>query len=322
MLAEQRALFGVQAAQKHLSLDVRVDPKVPRRVAGDADRLRQVLVNLVGNALKFTEHGGVTVTAAVVRSAENRVDLEFVVKDTGIGVPPEKRAAIFEAFTQADGSISRRYGGSGLGLAISARVVQAMHGRIWLEPGEECGSVFHLVVPFVTVKEAPAPADRVANETEPQGPAASSPARILLAEDSLVNQRLATVLLARRGYRVLVASNGREALGILERDPVDLVLMDVQMPEVDGLEATRAIRLREEASGGHVPIVAMTAHAMAGDRERCLAAGMDDYVSKPIESAALYAVVGRLLDARHAMTLAAGQPGSEATDLPMAARPA
>jgi signal transduction histidine kinase/CheY-like chemotaxis protein len=299
MVVEETRLFAVQARQKGLRLDHEVDARVPARVAGDPDRVRQVLINLVGNAMKFTQQGGVHVSVAMVREAPGEVELEFRVTDTGIGVPPEKRAAIFDSFTQADGSISRRYGGTGLGLAISARLVQAMGGRLWLDPVRTEGSAFHVALLFATVHEAayappkpkvkPRPMADAAPEAVPEG------LRILVAEDSAINQRLASALLTRRGHSVFVAANGREALEVLERESVDLVLMDVQMPEMDGIEATSTIRRRERLGGRHLPIVAMTAHAMSGDRERCLEAGMDDYVSKPVQPAALFAAIERVV---------------------------
>jgi signal transduction histidine kinase/CheY-like chemotaxis protein len=321
VLDDGLSLLGREARQKGLTFSQEVDPGVPALVSGDPQRLRQILINLVGNAIKFTERGSIAVTVSRAGGAARTVDLQFSVADTGIGIPADKRAAIFESFTQVDGSISRRYGGTGLGLAICARLAEAMRGRIVVESTPGGGSTFRLVLPFevvddrrrsaATPRRAPqADPDRAVQATADQGagpgvrpepcaqagaPTGPATLRILLAEDSLVNQRLARALLTRRGHTVIVANNGEEAIDLLRREKVDLVVMDVQMPGVDGLEATRRIRAREREAGGHVPIIAMTAHAMLGDREKCLEAGMDDYVSKPIEPAALHAAVSRAM---------------------------
>jgi len=305
---EGLSLLALQARQKGLTFAQQVDPGVPAVVAGDPQRLRQILVNLVGNAIKFTERGSITVTVSRSSGAASAVELQFSVADSGIGIPDDKRATVFDSFTQADGSISRRYGGTGLGLTICARLAEAMGGRVWVDSTPDRGSTFHVVLPFEVVqrqdrsepkahREPQAVPDRVAQLATDL---AVNPAalRILVAEDSPVNQRLARALLTRRGHVVMVANNGQEALDLLERETVDLVVMDVQMPDVDGLEAARRIRARERETGGHLPIIAMTAHAMLGDREKCLEAGMDEYVTKPIEPAALFAAVSRVMHAR------------------------
>jgi CheY-like chemotaxis protein len=418
--------FSVRAEQKGLELISQVAPGVPDGIIGDPVRLQQVLANLVGNAIKFTQSGHVLVELRDGARAGNTTELHFVVSDTGIGVPAEKHATIFEAFSQADGSTTRRFGGTGLGLTISSTLVALMGGRIWLEsaPGE--GTAFHFTASFeiAPVPESPAPQSfltgmpvlvvddnevnrRIFHEqltrwqmrsvTVDGGRAAMAallgaaerddpfmlvlldanmpdldgfdvaaqiaarpelagatimmltssgkygdakrckevgisayltkpvrqadlltqicvalqqngerrpvvekrlapvpqirPARILLAEDNLVNQRVAVGLLTRRGHTVVVANNGVEALAALEAEAFDLVLMDVQMPEMGGLEATAVIRERERTSGGHLRIIAMTAHAMTGDRERCLEGGMDGYLAKPINQALLFDIV-------------------------------
>jgi signal transduction histidine kinase/CheY-like chemotaxis protein len=419
--------LAVKAHQKDLELVADVDPDVPSGVVGDPVRLRQILSNLVGNAIKFTEQGHVLVEVREdVRRGANSL-LHFRVSDTGIGIPREKHATIFEAFSQADGSTTRKFGGTGLGLAISTTLVRMMGGRIWVDSAPGSGSTFHfttalehvdlpepirsddsladipvLIVddndlnrrilveqmahwrmkptavgdgeaaidalaaaakrhdPFsLVVLDANMPtldgfsvAERIAARddlgdaqimmltsagqygdasrcqilgvkaylTKPVKAAElleavtkllkRSPARpekrvpqplrqrairsirILLAEDNIVNQQVAMGLLIKRGHAVTVAENGRKAVALYEQEPFDVILMDVQMPEMSGLEATEAIRAREKASGGgHIRIVAMTAHAMSGDRERCLAAGMDDYLSKPINPKMLFSVV-------------------------------
>ncbi len=417
--------FSLRAEQKGLELIGEVAADVPAALVGDPKRLRQVVTNLVGNAIKFTERGHVAVAVSVEERRGETTGLHFTVTDTGVGVPREKQASIFEPFLQADGSTTRRFGGAGLGLTIARALAELMGGRLWVESAANGGSVFHftawfgigelaqtehpdtfllqlpvLIVddnavnrrifvesltrwqmkptaveggrealeallaaaqegnPFALVLlDANMPdldgfdvAERIRQQqtlagatimmltssgqygdpsrcrelgvaayvTKPITPSdllqaicgalersgadvftspGRSPSgcarslRVLLAEDNPVNQRVAVGLLGRRGHTVVLAKNGREAISAIERDVFDVVLMDVQMPEVGGFEATEAIRARERATGGHVRIVAMTAHAMQGDREECLAAGMDDYLAKPAESRALFAVI-------------------------------
>jgi PAS domain S-box-containing protein len=432
------ASMAMRAHKKGLELADHIAPDVPEVLAGDPHRLRQVVVNLLGNAIKFTEHGEVVLRVEVHSRTEREVWLHIAVSDTGIGISPEDREKLFQAFTQADTSTTRKYGGTGLGLAISARLVQMMGGEIWLESQVGRGSTFHLTAPFAPARgplersargepawlrdlpvlvvddnatnrrileemlnnwgmaptvveggrealaalarargsgspfalvllDAMMPemdgfmlAERIRQEPESVGatlmmlssanrredasrcrelgvanyltkpvrqstlldaimtsvgtsrrmddraaprPAARRPGkaartlRLLLAEDNAVNQRLAVSLLEKRGHHVVVVSDGREALAALDEGTFDAVLMDVQMPEMDGLEATAAIRAREAEAGCHTPIVAMTAHALQGDRERCLAAGMDAYVSKPLRPQELFDVLESLLPA-------------------------
>ncbi len=426
-LADAMLTLGIRASQKGLELAYLVPPDVPDALIGDPGRLRQVIVNLVGNAIKFTEKGEVVVGVTVDARPGERIVLHFTVADTGIGIPAEKQKTVFEAFSQADTSTTRRFGGTGLGLSISVQLVRLMGGRIWVESEVGKGTTFHFLADFGLCREAatkpwprpevlrdlavlvvddnrtnrrifhdvltnwgmrPALAENAGealarvNESAAAGtpfrvalldvmmpdtdgfalterirqdpemrdcvvmllssagqmidagrcremgiarcltkpvkqsdlfdaivtvlspPVAeveaaapdpadgiATPLRILLAEDGLVNQQVAVGLLGLRGHQVTVANNGREALAALERQAFDVVLMDVQMPEMDGLEATRAIRAREKPAGGRVPIIAMTANAMKGDREECLAAGMDSYIAKPIQAEALYAAV-------------------------------
>ncbi len=418
--------LAVKADQKGLELLYDVDPTVPVGIAGDPVRLQQVLSNLVGNAIKFTERGHVLVEVREEERFEGGTRLHFQVSDTGIGIPKNKQATIFEAFSQADGSTTRRFGGTGLGLTISSTLVQLMGGRLWVESAPGQGSTFHFTAAFdvVEISEARGPepllaelpvlivddnavnrrilhaqltrwhtrptavesgrvalevlseaahagrpfvlvildvnmpdldgfqvAEQIVSRSELAGatimmlsssgqhgetarcrelgvsayltkpiqaaelheaicrvlqrrsaapaPAprrrttarASRPLRILLAEDNVVNQRVAVGLLSNRGHEVVVAENGAEAVAALERESFDVVLMDVQMPVMGGFEATTLIREREQQNGAHTRIIAMTAHAMAGDRERCLEAGMDGYLSKPIDPAMLYATL-------------------------------
>jgi len=429
LLGDAMLTFGLRADEKGVELTYLVPPDVPDTLVGDPGRLRQIVINLVGNALKFTEHGEIVVVVIVEEREESQVDLHFVVSDTGIGIPAEKQQQIFESFSQADTSTTRRYGGTGLGLTISKELVKLMGGRIWVESEIDKGSAFHFTVHFGIAQGAPrdawispenlagvpvlvvddnrtnrrilqdlltnwgmqpslaesgpaalalldaaavrgAPfrvalldvlmpdmdgfmlAERIRQQPRLQdcslimlssagqtenwarcrelgiarylikpvkqsdlrdaiarvlgtreeagSPAGTGPGlvvgpprslRILLAEDGLVNQRVACEFLERRGHTVVVAKNGREALEAVDREAFDLVLMDVQMPEMDGFQATKAIRQKERATGGHMPIVAMTAGAFKEDRERCLSSGMDAYLSKPIRAASLYEVI-------------------------------
>jgi signal transduction histidine kinase/ActR/RegA family two-component response regulator len=271
-----RALLGVRALQKGLELRCEVRPEVPPSVMGDPLRLGQVLLNLIGNAIKFTESGLVAVEVSVASAGEAGVVLEFAVRDSGIGIAADKQQTIFEAFSQADGSMSRRFGGTGLGLTISSRLVRLMGGGIRVQSRLGEGSCFRFSVPM---QVAPAPA---APPPEIAARPCSAPLQVLLAEDNLVNRQLVVRLLEKRGHHVDIAANGREACEAFHRQNYDVILMDVQMPEMTGIEATAAIRQAERCTGHHVPIIAMTAHAMKGDREQFLASGMDGYISKPI----------------------------------------
>ncbi len=428
-LGQTGQVLAIRAAEKGLELACRIAPEVPDGVIGDAGRLRQIIINLAGNAIKFTDEGEVVINVDVQSRTQDDVVLHFFVRDTGLGIATERQAKIFESFTQADSSTTRRFGGTGLGLTISKQLVTMMKGQIWLESEVGTGSTFHftanfglqstpevsqpaelssvrgmhvLVVddnttnqrifrelldswkmkpmvvsggaeglaemaraaaagqpyrlmlldlmmpemdgfevakrvrmnadfndcPMIMVSSAARAGDaercrqlgigryltkpvmeadlletildvvnaRVVNEVfagTPSDPLneESQGLCILLAEDSLVNQQVAVGLLRMRGHEVVVVSNGVEAVEALERQSFDVVLMDVQMPEMDGFEATRLIRERELKLGRHTPIVAMTASAMKGDRERCLDAGMDNYVAKPVEPQQLYETI-------------------------------
>ena len=280
-----RTMFAA-AQQKGLALTWDVDPRIPDTLVGDESRIRQVLLNLLGNAIKFTDEGSVSVTVGMEPAPDSSLVAHFAVRDTGPGIPADKRKIIFEPFRQADGSTTRRYGGTGLGLAISGGLVDIMGGRIWVESDLGRGSIFHFTAPFtlgapVMPKRKPAPATSLE----------CAPLAVLVAEDNVVSQRLVTALLKERGHSVTLAGNGCEVLDLVEQRDFDLILMDIQMPEMDGLQATAEIRYREGHKGTHIPIVAMTAHAMAGDRERCLDAGMDGYIAKPIHPGELMALI-------------------------------
>ncbi len=297
---ETGRMFAVPTTEKELAFDIQVDQNVPDRVVGDPDRLRQVLLNLAGNAVKFTARGGVWITVGIESQSGSSILLRFAVRDTGIGIPVEKREIIFEAFRQADGSTTRKYGGTGLGLAICSHLVKMMGGSIRVESEVGSGSTFHFTARFAAAAASPQPAPpdpmglRKMLEAVGESNGDSRPRqvlRILLAEDNPVNQRVAARLLEKRGHQVALAANGREALDWLDREKFDLILMDVQMPELDGIETTAIIREREQREGGRIPIVALTAHAMQGDRERCIDAGMDNYVNKPIDAVKFLEVV-------------------------------
>ncbi len=271
------ALMEPRAEEKGIGLRLEVAAGVPDALVGDAGRLRQILLNLVGNAVKFTEAGGVVVSVGVQGRAGTTVDLRFEVADTGVGIPGEARARLFQSFSQADSSISRRFGGTGLGLAICKRLVELMGGAIGMESEEGRGSRFWFVLPLAPVPSAPMPEDACSAPV----PAMRALA-VLLAEDNPVNEKVATVLLERAGHVVTAVRDGRRAVEAAATGRFDLVLMDVHMPEMDGFEATRHIRALAGAPA-RVPIIAMTANVLAGDEERCLAAGMDDYIGKPFK---------------------------------------
>src|SRR3984957_9930930 len=270
------------AFESGIKLNSRIHSDVPAFLLGDEQRLRQVLMNLVGNALKFTHHGMVQIETRVQSRDDANVTVHIMVADTGVGIPEDKQTIIFAPFEQCDGSTSRKYGGTGLGLAISTKLALLMDGCLrlespWRDPESGnlvSGCAFHFTAPF---KEVQAPS-RVA--TLAVAPILRG-LRVLLAEDNAVNRKLALRLLEKNGHIVHVAANGHEALAVLDREEVDVVLMDLQMPEMDGFQAAAAIRRSEQLHGGHVPIVALTAHALIGDRENCISSGMDAYLAKP-----------------------------------------
>ena len=296
MLAETLRILTPRAHGKGLALVSTVDDDVPAVVVGDPDRLRQVLVNLIGNAIKFTARGDVALHVSCAAPAGAPLVLRVAVRDSGIGIAPDQQKAIFDAFVQADGSATREYGGTGLGLAICRELVSLMGGEIGVKSTPGLGSTFHFTARVGTVQAGRAP--RPAAAVPAPLPSPHGPLRILLAEDNVVNQRLAVRLLEKRGHSVAVAVNGTAVLAAVECERFDVVLMDVQMPGMDGLEATAEIRRREREAGAvRLPIIAMTAHAMSGDRERCLGAGMDGYVAKPIQTAALLGAIDAVFGA-------------------------
>jgi PAS domain S-box-containing protein len=299
-LAELSTLMTVKARENNVTVTTRLSPEVPEILIGDPTRLMQILINLVNNALKFTKNGTVTIVISLAGKHEpDNVLLHFAIKDTGVGVPHDKQKAIFDAFAQADSSTTRQYGGTGLGLSISSQLCALMGGEIGMESEEGKGSTFWFTARFRLPE-----ANYVKDSTE-HGTVYScvltreeifNGMHILLAEDDFINRTLATTLLNQAGLNVTTVENGLDVIEEYDTKRYDLILMDMQMPEMDGYEATVAIRERERDGGApHIPIIAMTAHAIKGDREKCLQVGMDDYMTKPINAADLYAVIERQL---------------------------
>jgi signal transduction histidine kinase/CheY-like chemotaxis protein len=280
-------LMATTARDKPITLACTVSPQLPARVEGDPTRLRQVLVNLLHNAVKFTERGRIELEVIVLGRTPGAVELRFEVRDTGIGIAEEQFDLVFDAFTQVDGSSSRRHGGSGLGLAIVKELAGLMGGRVGVGSRVDEGSTFWFEL---TLK---ALADRAPTPTPHDDPRAVPSARILLAEDDAVNQIVVAAMLKKMGCAVDVVADGDAARTAAARRHYDLIFMDCHMPGMDGFEATRRIRDDAGAPGAQTPIVALTADALAGDRERCLDAGMDDYMTKPVNAAQLAAAVQR-----------------------------
>jgi signal transduction histidine kinase/CheY-like chemotaxis protein/HPt (histidine-containing phosphotransfer) domain-containing protein len=296
-LEETLSSHSVRAHQKGLELDFEISHDVPNFLLGDPGRLRQVIVNLVGNAIKFTHQGRISVSVTTEWRSTKQVWLHFSVTDTGPGIPNNKQKKIFEAFTQADGSTTRKHGGTGLGLTISSQLVEMMGGRMEVQSEEGKGSTFTFTAGFgLAENEADAILSKsnVSPEIHEAASTNGNSLRILLAEDNLVNQKVVVHMLGKRGHRIVVAGTGLEALSKLKEQSFDLVFMDIQMPAMDGFEATAAIRRQEKETGEHLPIIAMTAHAMKGDRERCLEAGMDEYVGKPIRPQEIFDILERM----------------------------
>ena len=316
-VARAAEIVTAPAAAKDLAFTWQLSAGVPRRLSGDPVRLRQVLINLLGNAIKFTEAGHVRLSVAPADDSDDHL-LHFRVEDTGIGIPPERLGLIFESFSQADSSTTRKYGGTGLGLAISRRLTELMGGRIWVESEPGRGSAFHFTARFTPAAQTTAtrPAARLPAQPAPVAapisapisatdaslPALQEPAEapcVLLAEDSENNRLLIEFFLKSTPYRVRFAANGSQAVERVVAGGIDLVLMDMEMPVMDGYEATRRIRELERTAGRPaLAIVALTAYAMKEDEQRCLAAGCTAYLSKPVKKAVLLETLSRLLPER------------------------
>ena len=295
-IADSLKIIVPRAEKKGLSMPCRLAPDLPALVRGDPGRIRQVLTNLCDNAIKFTAKGSVVVTVHNTVLDECQCELQVSVCDTGIGIPPEKQQAVFDAFNQADTSTTRHFGGTGLGLTICARLVALMGGRIWIESAVGQGSTFHFTVRLQTtaLSQVPVASARRVVQAAQELSGGIGGLQILLVEDHPVNQKLATTLLKQWGHVVQVANNGQEAVALFPTQHWDLVLMDMQMPVMGGVEATRLIRA-SEAAGERTPIVAMTANAMALDRATCIEAGMDEHLSKPFKAAALQAMLSKFV---------------------------
>ncbi len=279
---------------KALTLGSAIDREVPDNLIGDQLRLKQILYNLVGNAIKFTDKGEILVRVTLLERDEDTVRLRFSISDTGIGIKPEALEKIFEPFSQADSSVTRRFGGTGLGLSICSRLIGMMSGKMVVESQEGKGSTFHLSMPFLINKQ-PVEQQEESQQVVTKQLWEGSPLRILLADDCKANRTLLTILLSRFGHEVISSGDGIELLEQWRIGTFDVVLMDIQMPLMDGVETTQVIREHEKKNGGHAPIIALTAHALKDTREQLLLSGFDGYISKPIDLIALHAEMKRVV---------------------------
>lgn len=303
LMKEFNQIMGIKARKKGLQCMFHIDYDVPELLKGDPRRLQQILMNLADNAIKFTKSGLVAITISVKQHSDNGLNLLFSVKDTGIGIPQEKVDIIFHKFTQVDSSTTRKYGGTGLGLSIVKHLVERMGGIVWVESSLGRGSSFYFTVNFGICQNV---ADR--NSMDYLGKQRKTADKkieslhILLVEDEFINQKVALKMLKNQGHVITLAENGIQAVELFAaKQQFDIIFMDIQMPDMDGIQATAAIRQMEEESGGngHIPIVAMTAYAMKGDRERLLSAGMDEYISKPLNLDLLFSILARVLPHKH-----------------------
>ena len=285
--------LSLQALKKSLTLSYEIDKNIPDSIIGDPIRLRQILINLCGNAIKFTEDGSVKINCYLSEKDDEKIILKFAISDTGIGISKEKQSKLFNVFTQADISTTRKYGGTGLGLVISKSLVELMQGKIWFESKDNQGTTFYFTISLKIGKKM-RELDNIEELEEVKEVKAinKSPAKekyiILLVEDNEVNQKLAFFLLTKLGYQVDIANNGIEALKKIEEKEYSIILMDMLMPEMDGIEASKKIREKEKLTNKHIPIIALTANAFAEDKEKCIEAGMDDFISKPIKKEELH----------------------------------
>ncbi|MFH1112467.1 MAG: ATP-binding protein [Pseudomonadota bacterium] len=305
LLAGTEALLAAKSRDKSLKLSCTIGDDVPGRLCGDPNRLRQVLLNLGNNAVKFTDEGEISIGAALREDLDDSVVLLFSVSDTGIGIHPDKLGLVFERFSQADSSISTKHGGTGLGLAISSQLVNAMGGEMWVESELGKGSTFHF-----TVRLAKCRFQEPAAETRTDGslpPDEFLGVKVLLVEDNLLNQAVARRILSKLGCEVVIVSNGREAVEAFGLRRFDLILMDLRMPEMDGFEATRLIRAKE--TSGRIPIIAQTAHAFAEYRQQCLDAGMDEHIAKPFNTSQLIPLLRRFAHPSPQITATANHSG-------------
>lgn len=301
LIWECKEVISWSAAQKGIELAMLVEPNVPKLMLGDSLRLKQIIINLLSNALKFTDSGSITIQAKAVSESNDNFTLMFSVSDSGIGIEHDNLVHIFESFCQADGSTTRKYGGTGLGLAICKQLVALMGGEIGVESGVGIGSRFWFTAVFKKADEAPSATD-LKNDKIYAAPSierknsmpSDKPIRILMAEDDPINQMVAKAYLKKLGYEFDLAADGLEAVNLLELNDYDIVFMDCMMPKMGGFEATAIIRSSSSKVRDHkIPIVALTANAVSGDREKCLEASMDDYMSKPFDIEEMQKMVKR-----------------------------
>ncbi|WP_457576424.1 response regulator [Desulfomarina sp.] len=304
-IADAMETLALEAAEKNINLVINCDPSIPTVLYGDAGRLCQILINLLHNGLKFTESGSISLTigrAGNIPATGGQLSLHFQVSDTGIGIPAEKLNTIFKPFSQIDTTRDANKRGTGLGLVIAAELVELMGGNIRVKSRPGTGTTFSFTACFQTCPDERKKGSLPMEPVDPLPQLQSRPCTILLVEDEYINRTLAVTLLQRDNWQITTAENGRQALAYLEKNSFDLILMDIQMPELDGYETTRIIREKEKATGNHIPIIAMTAYAVKGDRQKCLATGMDGYISKPIKANRLRTEIAAILKDRIAMT--------------------
>jgi len=292
LLASQQ--FQIQ--HKELMVQTDIAGNVPDILRGDQLRTRQILLNLIGNAIKFTEQGSITITARLIAQQDDLALIRLSISDTGIGMSPQQKERIFAPFEQADNSITRKFGGSGLGLAICQRLIELMGGRIWAESTEGNGSSFHIEMRFF-IPESSA-TQLVADNTPLSEPVTRQNLNILLAEDNKVNAEFIVKILGRTGHRITAVENGQQVLELLQHQRFDCILMDIQMPVLGGDAATQIIREQELGTGEHIPIIALTAHAMTDERIRLLNQGFDAHVSKPVDISFLISELERVTSAQ------------------------
>lgn len=292
-------LFLPLATDRGIALQLQDSSDTPAVVLGDLGRIQQVLRNLVSNALKFTEEGSISIVTKTTMNSNNPT-LYFAVEDTGIGIPKDKLGTIFEKFTQADASVTRKFGGTGLGLAITQQLVELMGGEIGVDSLEGEGSTFWFKIPLMVASDEETPVNLYEDKQDDKEENLHLDLKILAVDDHPVNQVFAKKLLKKLGFtHIDLAEDGRQALDMIAANDYDIVLMDCQMPEIDGYQAATMLRESEEGTGRHLPVIALTANAMVGDREKCLKAGMDDYLSKPIKPAKLIALIQKWASPKH-----------------------
>ncbi|MCD4773660.1 MAG: response regulator [Bacteroidales bacterium] len=290
LLNKIEKLLSVKTLQKELDFQINISSDLPDILLGDPLRIRQILINLAGNAIKFTNKGSVTINVKLLEKKNDNLKIEFSVEDTGIGISKEKIDSLFDSYSQAEKSTSRTHGGTGLGLMISKKLVEMMNGKVEVESEESKGSKFYFIIELKQGK-TPKTTDKTSIKKTEKNKIPSKQLSILVAEDQLINRKIIFQLLKIAGHNVTIAENGKIALEKAKSEKFDIIFMDIQMPEMDGLEATKMIRKYEKKNNNHTPIAAMTAHAMKGDKEICLAAGMNYYLTKPINQAELNSVI-------------------------------